>query len=249
LTFDEKFNDLSVSAWGPGTCWIAHKPDHLDFGDARFTDPSANFPFTIRDGILRIEAKKDADGWKSGILSSCDAKGNGFAQLYGYFEMRAKFPKGPGTWPAFWMLSRDHLLNPKVPDVEYDIVEQYGQWPDIIHTVLHLWIPGNHVGIGEQHRVADTTADFHRYGLLWDATQIVWYFDGVELMRQPTPPEAHRPMYLLLDLALGAGWPIDHTPNPSLMLVDYLRAYATDDSARAGNQPTPHTDPIPDHRK
>jgi hypothetical protein len=32
-------------------------------------------------------------------------------------------------------------------------------------------------------------------------------------------------MLILVDLALGAGWPIDHTPNPSIMKVDYVRAY------------------------
>ena len=30
----------------------------------------------------------------------------------------------------------------------------------------------------------------------------------------------------MVDLALGGGWPIDRTPDPSHMLVDYVRAYA-----------------------
>ena len=55
---------------------------------------------------------------------------------------------------------------------------------------------------------------------------MVWYFDGVELWRQPTPPEAKVPMYVLVNLALGGGWPIDKTPDPSRMLVDYVRVYA-----------------------
>jgi hypothetical protein len=55
---------------------------------------------------------------------------------------------------------------------------------------------------------------------------IIFYFDGVELRRCRTPVEARVPLYLLVDLALGSGWPIDQTPNPSRMLVDYVRAYA-----------------------
>jgi hypothetical protein len=31
---------------------------------------------------------------------------------------------------------------------------------------------------------------------------------------------------LLLNLALGPGWPIDKTPNPSVMEVDYVPVYA-----------------------
>ena len=231
LTFDESFaGPLSVSAWGPagpgGTRWIAHKPDGGDFGDARFVDPTPGFPFTVKDGRLRIEARWDADGWKAGILSTCDGKGGGFAQTYGYFEMRARFPKGPGVWPAFWMLQRDHLTDPRRPDVEIDVVEEYGNAPDAIHATLHLWNPGDHRAYAQMEAVADTTADFHRYGLLWDARSIVWYFDGVETFRQATPPEAHRPMYLLVDLALGGGWPTDRTPNPSIMEIDRILAYA-----------------------
>ena len=34
------------------------------------------------------------------------------------------------------------------------------------------------------------------------------------------------PEYLLVNLALGGGWPIDKTPNPSDMLVKYVKAYS-----------------------
>lgn len=229
MTFNEEFNDLSVSAKGPGTRWIAHTPYFGDFGDARFTDPVDGFPFTVKDGILRIEAKKDGDIWKSGLLSSVDPKGNGFSQTYGYFEMRAKFPKGPGTWPAFWMMSLEKLKDPNRTGMEIDIVEQYGHAPQTLHTVWHRWYDKDwkqHDAVADKFTVKDMTKDFHRYGLLWDKNRLVWYFDGVELWRQPTPSQAHSPMYLLLNLAMGSGWPIDQTPNPSYMYVDYVRAYA-----------------------
>src|SRR5690606_22264058 len=65
LTFEENFDTLDVSAWGPGTRWIAHTPWYGDFGDAKFTDPQPGFPFTIKDGVLRIEARKGEDGkWR-----------------------------------------------------------------------------------------------------------------------------------------------------------------------------------------
>src|SRR5260370_28690012 len=66
LVFDEDFNTLDVSAVGPGSRWIAHTPWAGDFGDAQFADPTPGFPFSISDGILRIEARKGADGkWRS----------------------------------------------------------------------------------------------------------------------------------------------------------------------------------------
>jgi hypothetical protein len=96
MTFSEDFDDvLSVSPWGPNTRWIAHTPWAGDFGDARFADPQLGvFPFTIENGILRIEARKDADGkWASGLLASTDPNGRGFSQQYGCFEIRAKLPR------------------------------------------------------------------------------------------------------------------------------------------------------------
>ncbi|RYE47094.1 MAG: glycoside hydrolase family 16 protein, partial [Hyphomicrobiales bacterium] len=83
-TFSEDFDTLDVSAWGEGvngSRWIAHTPWAGDFGDAKFTDPQPDFPFTLHDGILRIEARKDETGqWRSGLLASTNPKGQGFSQ-------------------------------------------------------------------------------------------------------------------------------------------------------------------------
>src|SRR5262249_48671154 len=75
LTFHESFDRLDVSAWGPNTRWIAHTPWNGDFGDARFVDPKPNFPFTVRDGVLTIEARKTDKGWQSGLLASTNPAG------------------------------------------------------------------------------------------------------------------------------------------------------------------------------
>lgn len=236
LTFAEEFTDLEVSPYGPlvgKKRWIAHKPDNGNFGDAAFVSPEPGFPFTVADGILAITARKDEKGkWRSGLLASSDAAGNGFAQQYGYFEMRARMPEGPGTWPAFWLLSRPVAKEEVAPDlngIEIDILEQYGHAPQVFHATYHWWYKTKkHRGVGANFMVEDMTKDFHSYGFLWDARCMVWYFDGVELWRQPTPPEMHRPCYVLVNLALGSGWPIAQTPNPSVMRVDYVRVYAQD---------------------
>lgn len=225
--FGDEFNDLSVSADGPGTRWYTRTEG--DFGDARFVDPSPGFPFSASRGVLTIQARKFPDGWRSGILASVDPAGRGFSQQYGYFEMRAKFPKGPGTWPAFWMLTTGSLTNPKQTTFEADIVEEYGHDPETLFTTIHWWPPagsGSHRAIGAHCHTVDMSRAFHTYGLLWTQDTLTWYLDRHAVWSQPTPPEARVPMYLLVNLALGSGWPITHTPNPSAMLVDYVRAYA-----------------------
>lgn len=228
ISFNDEFDGpLDVSALGSGTKWIAHTPYGGDFGDARFTDPQDGYPFSTTGGILTIEASKNNGAWRSGLLSSLDTGARGFSQQYGYFEMRAKFPQGPGTWPAFWLLSAKNIKDKKAMGFEVDIVEQYGREPDVLHSVLHWWYPDKkHNSVANQFVVEDMSKDFHNYGFMWTKEHMIWYFDGKELWRQPTPAEAHTPMYVLVNLAMGSGWPIHQTPNPSKMLVDYVRVYA-----------------------
>ncbi|MBN1422029.1 MAG: glycoside hydrolase family 16 protein [Planctomycetes bacterium] len=236
LTFDEEFDDLSVSAWGPagpeGTRWIAHTPWRGDFGDAQFTDPRPDFPFIVKDGILRIEARKEGGRWRSGLLSAVDPQGNGFKQEYGYFECRARFPEGPGTWPAFWLMGLKNLkglpenTGPRI-NPEVDVVEHYGHWPWRFSYVLHQWgfdgVEAAHEG---QRIVAFGLEEaFHTYGVMIDEDEIVFYFDGVEIHRRKTPEGVKTPLYPLVNLALGPGWPLDKTPDPSYMYVDYVKVW------------------------
>ena len=78
--------------------------------------PAVNYPSTI-NGLsvnpysidenhgLKITLSKVNNVWYSGVLTSVNRFGEGFYQQYGYFEIRAKLPRGQGTWPAFWMKS------------------------------------------------------------------------------------------------------------------------------------------------
>lgn len=230
LTFDEEFDTLDVSAHGPGTRWIAHTPWNGDFGNAAFADPTSGFPFTVENGILRIEARKDASGnWQSGLLASVDANGNGFAQQYGYFEMRAKLPAGAGVWPAFWL---DSLVPSDSSDPSYEVdgLEYYGQFTGAYNASTHIWPKGDPAGATTLSQIVTVapnllTSDYHVYGISVEADWTIVYLDGAEVWRTATPPSHKHKLMILVDLALGGGWPITDTPSPSDMYVDYIRAY------------------------
>jgi beta-glucanase (GH16 family) len=230
-TFTEDFDSLDVSAWGPGTRWIAHTPYNGDFGDGAFANPVAGFPFTIENGVLRIEARKDRNGkWHSGLLSSVDKNFNGFTQQDGYFEIRAKLPAGEGAWPAFWLLGRDRSTT--TPEV--DVLEHYGHDPGAYEAAVHIWdvkspaesrVSGSHIPVP----YGSLSSAFHTFGVSIEPDLIRYYFDRREVWNTKTIPEHRQPMYLLIDLAVGGGWPITNMPNPSFMYVDYVRAWRRKD--------------------
>jgi beta-glucanase (GH16 family) len=233
-TFAEDFKSLSVSGDPQDHHrWFAHTPWGGDFGDAAFTDPQPDFPFGLGSGRLRIEARKGADDkWRSGLLASAYPDGTGFAQRYGYFEARARLPSGPGVWPGFW-LNANQPHGDKDPGVEIDVLEYYGQFPEGFHSSVHIWDNSG----ADNNRVSDhvtpvasgsLSGDFHTYGVDIEPDWVVFYLDRHETWRIATPAELTKPLMVLASLALGSGWPIDRTPNPSVMEIDYVHVYERD---------------------
>ena len=53
----------------------------------------------------------------------------------------------------------------------------------------------------------DLSEEFHSYGVKWTDKEITWYFDGRRVATTPTPTDMHKPMYLLVNLAVGGTWP------------------------------------------
>jgi beta-glucanase (GH16 family) len=183
---------------------------------------SALDPFVVRNGVLDIVAQpapaalSDALGgfrYTSGLITTQPS----FSQTYGYFEMRAKLPSGKGVWPAFWLLPADLSWPP-----ELDVMESIGD-PSLVWTTAHSKVADR---AGDKHQIAPGV--FHVFAVSWDEKELVWYVDGKEVQRQPTPPDMNKPMYMLANVAVGGNWPgapDASTPWPARMSIDYIRAY------------------------
>ena len=237
LTFDDEFTslgDISASSIYNGAKWY-NGNDQCCMGDSNGL-PGVMYP-TVYDGVsidpyslmsgggLNITLSKVNNVWYSGVMTSVDQTGKGFSQQYGYFEMRAKLPAGPGTWPSFWMLSESNLTS-RTNIGEIDIFEQFGQFPNNFCTTFHDWAAGTTPYYNCGITVANQQTDFHTYGFLWTSTTSTIYFDGVAVASTPTPAIMQQPYYMLVDLGLGGGWPTDQTPSVSTMQIEYVRAYA-----------------------
>jgi hypothetical protein len=184
-------------------------------------------PYTEGKGLtitLRKE-KKPSPVWFSGVLTSVDAVGAGFSQQYGYFQMVAKLPVGPGTWPAFWLLNTAQLQS-KASVGEIDIMEQYGQFPMAFCTTLHDWTGGT-TPFQSCPSVApvNLTIGFHTYAMWWTAATMKFYLDNKLLYTTPTPAVMNQPYYLLLDLGLGGGWPTSATPPVDALRVKSVEVF------------------------
>ena len=232
LTFADEFDSLSISSTEDAT-WYPRTPWYGDFGEARFAEPGQGGPFSLRDGNLVITVDQIEPGrWQSGLISSMNPDGRGFAQQYGYFETRMRVPTGEGVWPAFWLIGAQRLQGRGV-SAEIDIMEHYGAWPNRFSMKWHEWgVPSADGGDGHNWDYTHVYVEdgnlgdgWHTYGALIDERTITYYFNGREVWSAPTPDIHHQPMMVLVNLALGGGWPVDPTLDDVELLVDYVRVY------------------------
>ncbi|MGP1609433.1 MAG: glycoside hydrolase family 16 protein, partial [Burkholderiales bacterium] len=189
-------------------------------------------PFSIRDGVLRIRAdradpaKVSPHIWNYRYTSGCISSELTHWQTYGYFEIRARLPRGKGYWPAFWLLPKRDAWPPEIDVLEGSGIRPYGIHHGAIEKPRKASTPGG-VWIDQFIDVSD---GFHRYAMDWTRENIIFYVDGTKTFEYG-PHTIHEDMYMLVNLALGsrdANWipdPDDTTPFPGLLEVDYVHAY------------------------
>jgi len=189
----------------------------------------------VENGHLIIEARKE--NWQNRNYTSARlvTKGKGDWQ-YGKIEVRAKLPKGLGTWPAIWMLGSTTPL--KWPDDgEIDIMEHVGYDPGQVHASVHCK-KYNHV-IGTQKTAITSIPDFadkfHVYEAEYTKDSVIIGVDGKPYFRFANEHSSYEAwpfdnkMHLLLNVAVGGNWGgakgVDDKIWPVRMEVDYVRVY------------------------
>jgi beta-glucanase (GH16 family) len=115
--------------------------------------------------------------------------------------------------------------------------DRRAQDPNTVNVTAHSNATGTHTMQSTAVNVPSTDG-FHNYGVLWDKDQIVWYFDDVAVAHANTPSDMHKPMYMLVDLAVGgvAGTPANGLDHGSDLKIDYIHAYTLNDPATTAAQ-------------
>ncbi|MEJ5960785.1 glycoside hydrolase family 16 protein [Pedobacter immunditicola] len=158
-----------------------------------------------------------------------------FSFRYGKVEVRAKFKRGQGSWPAIWMM-------PELPTAyggwpksgEIDIMEQVN-YENVIHQTIHNGSVTNAKGASTAtHATKYNTEDYNTYAVIWSPSAIEFYVNNVlqytySKVANATPLQwpFDKPFYLILNQAGGAGWPgaIKNADLPFEMKVDWVRIY------------------------
>lgn len=203
----------------------------------------------VENGNLIIQLTHESNGGQQYTSGRINSKGKK-EFLYGRMEARIKFPKGGGTWPAFWMMGGQGGW----PFCgECDIIEHMGNQPNFSSFAVHTQEKsGNngkqwHSGWTAPYSMED---DYHVYGVEWvkEATfgcdQIHFTVDGT-IYATTTESASHRDdpiywpfnksMYFILNLAHGGlmGGNVDdnifNNGNQVQMLVDWVRVYQRDE--------------------
>jgi beta-glucanase (GH16 family) len=191
----------------------------------------------IENGMLIIEALKEEKGGKSYTSTRIVSKQKG-DWTYGRIEVKAKLPRGRGTWPAIWMLSTDWEYGGWPQSGEIDIMEHVGYDPGVIHGTIHTeaYNPVKRTQKEGKITVADAQDSFHVYAIDWTAKKIDFYVDEKLYHAVTKDPKDSwkgwpfdRRFHLIMNIAVGGNWGgaqgVDETIWPQRMEVDYVRVY------------------------
>ena len=233
-----KWNKLS---WRPG--WVNNE---LQAYTERDTNIFLESGFLVLQGLIDPGfSGTDYNGndynadYTSGRVNT-DGK---FSTTYGRFDIRAKLPKGKGSWPAIWMLG-ESINSIGWPDCgEIDIMEHVGYDEGMIHGSIHTE-EYNHMyntqRSGSKY-IENVTSTFHVYSLEWSPFYLRYLIDDEPFFFVYNDSKGDNskwpfddPHYIILNLAIGGDWGgvqgISTSEFPMRMMVDYVRVFKQSNS-------------------
>lgn len=201
LIFDDEFagTELDASKWRPG--WWPNSAGLSDPVNTLEVAAYSEANVTVDNGLSlaltsqSITAPNGKTYPFTGALVSTDPQtaspaGGGFEYTYGVFEAKVFLPDNDSgeiaDWPGIWATSL-----PNGTYQEDDILEGLGG-----QAAYHFHDSTNG---GPGADVPSIKPGWHTVSSNWTPTEIVYYYDGVQVGSEPCPAAAG-PMYLILDM-------------------------------------------------
>ena len=243
-SFSDEFNKSKLDEtkwWDFNPAWHGRKPSHFARSNVK-----------VKKGLLRLSAKSldpkkvsiqdKARGYDKFSTAIIKSKNRSY---YGYYEARAKSMKA-AVCNAFWLYDPlDESIKYREGEYseEIDIFEVFGKankkenqraYYAAVHRYQTPYVESlvNKRKYKLENRYTrlevpyDFYEDFHIYGLLWTADELVWFLDGEEVFRRKND-FFKRPLHVIFDAEIMETW--DGLPNvddlPSTFEVDYVRVW------------------------
>lgn len=248
LLWSDEFDDAQIDA----SVWTYGVGDH-GFGNGELQYHTARPENAyIENGNLVIEARREGYFGKAFTSARLVTHGR-LAFRYGTLEARIKLPDvDNGLWPAFWLLG-SNIGQVAWPGCgEIDIMEVgrrdgylAGRVNQRVVAAAHWDYLGSHASYGDYlDWYTELFHDYHVYKVEWTPMEIRAFIDGANFwtidisdVAGSSLEEFHRPMFVILNLAVG-GWNFVEITDPGLitapfparMYVDYVRLYDNGDT-------------------
>jgi beta-glucanase (GH16 family) len=161
-----------------------------------------------------------------------------FAQAFGRFEFRAKFPglKLPGVQSSLWLYPTPQKYGPWPASGEIEVAEFYSLYPDRTIPYIHYNTALDAPPVTNWFCKLDLSV-FHTYVAQWTTTGITITNDGALCLSHAFKPAApltapapfDQPFSVLLTQVLGGGTNVFSpltTPLPATTDVDWVRVWS-----------------------
>jgi beta-glucanase (GH16 family) len=243
-TFTDTFSGKALDR----SKWIAQETEGSGYqngGDCFVNSPNN---VAVSNGVLRLTTRKEAapftcssplgsytTQYTSGMVSTYGR----FAQAYGRFEIRAKFPASTlsGLQSALWLWPVNPTKYGGWPlSGEIDIAEHYSQYADRVIPYIHYGSASTDTSVTNNFCMINDASAFHSYVAEWTKTSIKVMYDGKTCVDHAISPLApltgsepfDQPFLVALTQALGQGSNAmtSATQLPATTEVDYVRVWS-----------------------
>ncbi|WP_182378071.1 glycoside hydrolase family 16 protein [Nocardioides sp. WS12] len=198
----------------------------------------------VANGMLNLASRLERFACKQPFGGTYNAKSTAgtvtsttrFAQTYGRFEFRARFPsvRVAGSHSALWLYPQEHSYGRWPHSGEVDVAEWFSARPTKVYPSVH-YAGENKKGTGHDCTVPTATTGYHRYAVEWTPTTMRFLYDGkachIHSWIAASPMVGSRPFdkpfYLVMTQVMGLSWNAVSamTPAVSNLQIDWVRVW------------------------
>jgi beta-glucanase (GH16 family) len=212
-------------------CWV-DRPGNIAVsgGTLKLTSRQESVPFRC------VSPRKD---FRTTYTSGSVSTQGKFAQTYGRFEFRAKFPDArvKGSQGALWLYPAEQTYGGWPSSGEIDVAEFYSRYPDRAIPYIHYHRDITHLSpLTNRRCMIVNPAEFHTYTLQWTPSAMAISYDGATCLVhkiRAAPPllgsqPFDRPFAIYLSQVLGMNtnaFKPGKTPLPLTTEIDWVRVW------------------------